>query len=264
VIRSALQVFLALLARDVRVLRKDLFPFLARTVMQPLLLLFVFTYVFPKIGQGIGGEEGAARFSSLIGGGLLGTAVIFQGIQAVALPMVRDFGFTREIEDRVMAPLSIPALAIQKIVSGALQGLLAALVIFPLAAFVPATPVRWVIDWPVLLTVGPLAALLGAALGLTIGTRVSPYQIGLVFSLIVIPMTFLGAVYYPWQTLSAIPWLKYLVLANPLVYMSEGFRVALVPDMAHMPLWVIYGAMLAFTGVFTWLGVKGFARRVLT
>jgi ABC-2 type transport system permease protein len=258
------QAFLALLWRDVRVLRKELGTFMARTAMQPLLLLFVFTWVFPKIGQGVGGAGGAGRFSDLIGGGLLGSAVIFQGIQAVALPMVRDFGFTREIEDRVMAPLPIAALALQKVVGGAIQGLLAALVIFPLAALIPATPVHWTIDWPVLLTVSPLAALLGAALGLSIGTRVSPYQIGLVFSLIVVPMTFLGAVYYPWQRLEAIPWLQWAVLLNPLVYMSEGFRVALVPGIEHMPLAAIYGAMIAFTAVFTWLGIRGFERRVLT
>ena len=44
--------FLALLARDIRVLRRQLGQFLTRTIMQPLLFVFVFAYVFPKIGQG--------------------------------------------------------------------------------------------------------------------------------------------------------------------------------------------------------------------
>ena len=47
--------FRALLARDLYVLRHSLNEFIPRTVLQPLLLVFVFTYVFPKIGQGIGG-----------------------------------------------------------------------------------------------------------------------------------------------------------------------------------------------------------------
>ena len=47
----------------------------------------------------------------------------------------------------------------------------------------------------------------------------------LIFSLLVIPMTFLGAVYYPWKNLTPLPWLKIVVLVNPLIYMSEGMRV---------------------------------------
>ena len=44
--------------RDFYVLRKNLKEFIPRTILQPLLLVFVFTYVFPKIGQGIGGSAG--------------------------------------------------------------------------------------------------------------------------------------------------------------------------------------------------------------
>jgi ABC-2 type transport system permease protein len=53
------------------------------------------------------------------------------------------------------------------------------------------------------------------------------------------------------------------VLANPLVYMCEGFRAALTPA-SHMSLWVVYPALLAFSALFTWLGIGGFRRRVLT
>ena len=42
------------------------------------------------------------------------------------------------------------------------------------------------------------------------------------------------------------PWLKIVVLVNPLVYMSEGMRVALTP-VPHMSLWAIYGALVGFT-----------------
>src|SRR5260370_41528291 len=45
----------ALLLRDLVVLRKHLWEFVLRTLVQPFLLCFVFLYVFPKIGQGIGG-----------------------------------------------------------------------------------------------------------------------------------------------------------------------------------------------------------------
>ena len=259
---AAFTAFRALLARDLAVLRKDLLVVLVRTIMQPLLLLFVFTYVFPRIGQGIGGPGGTAEFSTLLVAGVVATAMIFQGIQAVALPLVREFGYTGEIEDRVMAPLPVWAVAVEKIVSGATQALLAGLVVFPLAALVPVEGVDLRITWPVLLTVAPLGALAGAALGLTIGTRVQPNQVPLMFSVIVIPITFLGATYYPWAGLTPIPWLKVAVLVNPLVYISEGFRMALT-SVPHMPAAAVYTALVGFTLVLSWLGVDGFRRRVL-
>ncbi len=262
--RAALTAFRALLLRDLQVLRKTFGQFAVRTVMQPLLLVFVFTYVFPKIGEGIGGSSQAqAAFSTLLMAGVVATTMVFQGVQAVALPLVQEFGYTKEIEDRVMAPLPVWGVAAEKIVSGAVQGLLAALVVFPLAIFIPATPVHLVFRWPYLLTITPIAAWVGAALGLVMGTRVDSRQVPLLFSIVIIPMTFLGAIYYPWSKLSPIAWLKWLVLINPLVYMSEGFRLSLTKGVPHMPTLAIYGALVGFGVLMTWLGVQGFRRRVL-
>ena len=77
----------------------------------------------------------------------------------------------------------------------------------------------------------------------------------------VLPLTFLGAIYYPWQALAPIRWLQVLVLINPLVYMCEGFRAALTPGVPHMPLPAIYAALTGFAIVLTWLGIDGFLER---
>src|SRR5262249_48301620 len=191
--------FRALLLRDATVLRKTLNEFIPRTLLQPFLLVFVFTYVFPKIGQGVGGSgAGESEFSTILVAGVVALAIMFQGIQTVALPMVQEFGYTREIEDRVLAPLPIPLVAIQKAVWGALASALSALLVFPIAAVVPATSVHLDVDWPVLLTLMPLCCYMCGALGLTFGTRFDPRTVPLLFGIIVIPITFLGCVYYPW------------------------------------------------------------------
>ncbi len=262
---ATLTAFRAMLLRDLKVLRKTLGTFAIRTVMQPLMLVFVFTYVFPKIGEGIGGSARAqAAFSTLLLAGVVATSMVFQGVQAVALPLVQEFGVTREIDDRVMAPLPVWAVAVEKIVSGAIQGLLAALVVFPLALFIPATPVHLTVRWGYLLTIAPIASWVGASLGLVMGTKVDPRQVPLLFSIVILPMTFLGAIYYPWSTLSPITWLKWFVLINPLVYMSEGFRVALTSGVPHMPVPAIYGALVGFASLLTWVGITGFRKRVLS
>ena len=257
--------FWALLLRDLRVLRKTIGIFAVRTIMQPLLLVFVFTYVFPKIGQGVGGSGRAeAAFSTLLMAGVVATSMVMQGVQAVALPLVQEFGYTREIEDRVMAPLPVWAVAVEKIVAGAVQALIAGLVVFPLAAIIPATPVHLHLHWVYLLTIAPIAAVLGASLGLTMGTRVKPQQVPLLFAIVVLPITFLGAVYYPWSSLAPIRWLQSVVLVNPLVYMCEGFRLALTSGVEHMSVWAIYGGMIGFAILLAWVGIDGFRRRVLS
>jgi len=261
---GTLSTFAALLLRDLTVVRKNLREFIPRTVVQPLLLVFVFTYVFPKIGQSVGGSVAeATSFSTLLVAGVLGTAIIFQGIQSVALPLVQEFGYTREIEDRVLAPLPIQLVAFEKIVAGAIQCLFAALIVFPIAAIVPATPVDLHINWLALLTIAPLAALASSALGLTFGTFFNPRSVPILFGVVVVPMTFLGCVYYSWQSLEPIRWLQVAVLVNPLVYMSEGFRAALTTS-PHMSLWAIYGVLIAFTLTFMTVGITFFERRTIS
>ncbi|MCU1448551.1 MAG: type transporter [Acidimicrobiales bacterium] len=265
--------FAGLLLRDMTVLRKNLKEFLPRTILQPFLLVFVFLYVFPSIGQGIGGRGGAAgesQFATILVAGVVGLSIMFQGIQAVALPMVQEFGYTREIEDRVLAPLPVSLVALEKVASGALQGLFAAVIVFPIAAVVHtgSIHVHLSVHWLELITLIPLACIMCSALGMTFGTRFDPRTVPMLFGVIVLPMTFLGGTYYSWTALSAVKiggfsWLQTLVLLNPLIYVTEGFRAALTPA-HHMHLYVIYPVLLGFSSLFLWQGLKGFRRRVLS
>ncbi len=53
------------------------------------------------------------------------------------------------------------------------------------------------------------------------------------------------------------------VLVNPIVYMSEGLRSALTPTLPHMPDPLILAMLVFFLALLTWLGIKGFLRRVI-
>ena len=260
--------FAGLFLRDLHVLRREIRPFIVRVCMNPLLFLFVFTYVIPRISGGAAMNPTAAMsgnaFSTVLLPGLMAVAIMFSGIAAVALPLAQEFGITREIDDRVMCPLPVAAVAIEKICFSAVQSVIAAAVVFPLAYYVPVThPATQIKSWLFLLVVVVLASLTAGALGLTIGTSVKPQQIGLIFGVVVIPITFLGCVYYPWAALTHIRWLQIGVLVNPIVYMSEGLRAALTPSLPHMHPWLILGLLTAFLILLTTLGTKGFLRRVI-
>jgi ABC-2 type transport system permease protein len=259
--------FLGLLLRDLRVLTREFIPFLLRVGMQPLLFLFVFTFILPHMAGGNPlASGGGPSFGTIILPGLMAVAIMFSGIAAVALPLSSEFGITREIDDRVMCPLPLWAVALEKVCFSAMQSIVAALLVIPMAYYIPAVPVRAdVHSWLLLALVLVLASLLAGSLGLVIGSTVSPRQIGLVFSIIVVPITFLGCVYYTWAgLLKNVTWLAVAVLFNPIVYMSEGLRAAVTPGVAHMPWWAILIALVFFTSALGRLGLRGFLRRVLS
>ena len=219
---------IGLWARDFRVLRRDWVPTTLRTIMNPLLTVFIFTYVLPRTGQRLPTAAGSINLATVLVPGLVAVAMIFTAIAAVALPLSIELGATREIEDRVLAPIPLATVPLAKVAFGAFQGALAGAVIFPIITLVPATAVHIrVASWGMLVLMLLLSSWTAAALGLFLGTAVRPQHIGLMFAVILTPIMFLGCVYYPWASLSSIRWLQVVVLANPLVYMSEG--------LAHRP-----------------------------
>src|SRR5438552_10465181 len=119
-----------LLHRDMRVAQRELKFFFLRVGLQPLLFTFIFGYVMPR--QGII----AQGYTSMLLPGILALSMTLSGMQAVALPLVIDFGWTKEIEDRLLAPISIWAVGIEKILVGIIQSIIAGVIVFPLAGLI--------------------------------------------------------------------------------------------------------------------------------
>jgi ABC-2 type transport system permease protein len=267
--------FGAMMAREFRVLRRNAVATFTRAVMQPLLFVFVFAYVFPKIGGGfaLGGSTAAGAsavrsitFATILVPGLMASMLLMQGIMAVTFPLVMEFSWQRTIEDRALAPVPIQVLAIQKIVAGAIQAFLGACIVFPIVLLVHAPgqgPHVHVTSWPLLIFILAAASLLTSSLGLLLGTIMDPRKMQMLFAVILLPATMLGCVYYPWAALNHIRWLQLLILINPMVYMSEGLRAVLTPVLPHMPMWAVLLALVGGTVVFGYLGTRTFTKRVL-
>ncbi|WP_440107121.1 ABC transporter permease [Streptosporangium sp. H16] len=268
--RHYARTFGALLARDLRVLRRDLRSFMARTVVQPVLFIFVFAVVLPRIGygagQGLSADGRAETFTTILVPGLVASGIVLQGIFAVTTPLVMELSYTKEIDDRALAPIPVWVVGVEKIVAGAIQGVIAAVVVFLAVLFVHAPGEAPNIDfgrWPLLVAVLVLSSLLTACIGLLIGTLLPPQQLSTLFAIFIVPLMMLGCVYYPWAALEAIPWLQTAVLANPLVYVSEGLRGALSPAVPHMPEAVALAVLAAGTLTTGALSLRSFSRRLV-
>ena len=135
--------FGGLFLRDLRVLTREFLPFVLRVGMQPLLFLFVFTFILPRMGNGNPmAVAGGADFGTILLPGLMAVAIMFSGIAGVALPLSSEFGITREIDDRVMCPVPLWAVALEKVCFSAMQSIIAALLVIPMARYIPAVPVQ--------------------------------------------------------------------------------------------------------------------------
>ncbi|HEX9636283.1 MAG TPA: ABC transporter permease [Acidobacteriota bacterium] len=250
--------FLALLARDARVARRNLVPLLIQVLLQPMLFVFIFGQVMTRSGFL------PPEYKSLLLPGIIAISMLLAGIQSVALPLITELQFTREIEDRLLAPIAIEWVAVEKILAGVLQALAAGLVVFP-AAWLIMGGVELSREHPGLFAAIAIGiSLLAATGGLALGCTVGSTQIGLLFTLVLGPIIFFGCTYYPWSALESFPLLQKLVLINPLVYGCEGLRAALAPQHPHLPAGAAIIALLVWDSALIWVGIRQFRRKTIS
>lgn len=263
-ISATLIALLAILSRDLLVARREVIVLLVQTLIQPLFFLFVFGKVLSSIGAA------NPLFPVLLLPGIVALTVFVTALQGPSIELARDLGFTREIDDRLLAPLPIGLVAAEKVLLAALRGLVAGALVFPLAYLVLGSGYQVRTDQiGVLIGLMVLVALVGAALGLLLAAIVPVQQLPLVFGLVFTPLIFTGCTYYPWALLGGIKWFQILTLFNPLTYASEGIRYAMIPPLhgqASQTLalgWVLLALCVSFV-LCLWGGMKLFRKRVVS
>jgi ABC-2 type transport system permease protein len=249
--------FRAILRRDLYVTWRQLPTFLAQVILQPLFLLFVFGKVLGSLGYTRPG------YSDLLFPGLLALTAVVTGMQALAFPLVLEFGWTKEVEDRLLAPIDTGLVAVEKVLFATLRALVATALMIPIGILVLGSiPWRWS-ALPLFLAVLVLGSVLGACLGLVLGTAAKPANINIVFSLVFTPLLFTGCSQYPWPSLARLRWFQVVTAANPMTYASEGLRAALVPGVPHIAVWICLTVLPVTIAALFAIGVRGFYRRAI-
>jgi ABC-2 type transport system permease protein len=263
-VRASATAFLAIIRRDLLVTRRQAVPFLLQTLLQPLFYLFVFGKVLSSIGATGSG------FSVVLLPGVVAITTFLTAFQATAIDLARDLSFTLEVEDRLLAPIPVTLVAIEKILLAAMRGLLAGALIFPLGYWILGAGYQVRTDQlGVLIGLLILIAFVGASFGVLLGTVAPVQQIPLLFALVLTPLIFTGCVFYPWSALENIKWFQTATLFNPLTYASEGLRYAMVPPIGGHELptlditWIVLALGAALVACLIG-GVISFRRRVTT
>ncbi|MGO9086286.1 MAG: ABC transporter permease [Candidatus Sulfotelmatobacter sp.] len=251
--------FGAMLARDAQVARRNAIQLFFQTFLQPLLFVFIFGRVM------VGSGYMPATYKSLLLPGIIAISMTFTGVWAVCMPLIAEFQWTREIEDRLLAPISVGWIALEKVIAGMLQALVSGLVVIPLAWLVlrPGVDISIRTPWTFAVII-VLVAGFSACGGLALGCSIDQQHIGLMFSMVMTPMIFFGCTYYPWSALKNFPILQKAVLINPLVYASEGLRATLVPQFQHLSITAVLVALFAFDVLLLVVGLRQFEKKAVT
>jgi ABC-2 type transport system permease protein len=190
-------------------------------------------------------------------------SLFMAGMQSTAMKTAADFGWTRAIDDVLSAPIPRWIIPVEKMVFGAIHGIVAASVVIGLAV--------WLLnDWPkfsewdfgVVLVVVAVSSVCAGACGVALGAALRPQTIGPMIGLIMSPIVFLGGPFYPRSSLEIYPVLQAISTANPLLYICEAFRRVLSGDINALPLPMSLLGMCTIAVVFGALGVRSFLSRV--
>ncbi len=248
---------LAILRRDLFVTGREFPIFLAQVILQPLFLLFVFGKVLAELGYTQPG------YQQVLFPGLVALAAVLTGLQSTALPLVIEFSYSNEIEDRLLAPLPIGGVAVEKVVFAALRACVAAAVMFPIGIWILGSIPWHASTAPGVVVMIVLGSLLGAAMGLILGTYVPPNRINVTFALVLTPLIFTGSSQYPWPSLGRLRWFQVVSALNPMTYVSEGLRALMTTGVPHLPTWLCFVVAAGYLIVLGLVGMLGFLRRAL-
>ena len=212
---------LAIAATEVHKLRRDPTEIITRAA-QPALWLVVFGQVFNRLRAIPTGDLGYLAFMAP---GVLAQSVLFISIFfGIAVIWERDLGIVHKL---LVSPAPRAALVVGKGVSAGLRGLAQAVIVYLIALLLG---IRLRFGVGPLILVGLLVVLSSAlfatfslAVACLVKTRERFMGIG---QLLTMPLFFASNAIYP---LSVMPtWLRLLARINPLTYVVDGLRGAMI------------------------------------
>lgn len=254
---NQLKVFKIMVKRDLLIQSRDWLEFVFRVGMLPFILILTYGFILPQIGIL------DVNFPNQMFPGMLGMSLLVTGIHGTAVPLAMDFNNTREIEDRLQAPVNVKIVAWAKMFVGIIESWIGALIVLPISLLFMGAYLNISLDLNsglFLFGVLLLSSITSATLGLLVGTIVKPTQIAAMFPGFLMPLIFTGAIFFNWSALEALPVIKYLTLLNPLVYINEALRYILVGSEATMPILLSLGGIVVFTLIMGYFGIKRFLK----
>lgn len=201
--------FWAMVKRDLLVQWRDKGEFIFRVAMLPFILILVYGFMLPTVGIL------PATFPTHMFCGMIGMSMLITGSHGTDVPVSMDFHNLREIEDRLLVSVSTRTVAYAKMFVGILESFIGGLIVLPISLIFMGSKITiqmTLSSLPLLILVLVLTAMASAVLGLLVGTIVKPSQIAAMFPGFLMPVVFLGSIFYTWNQLAPLPVMQGITL----------------------------------------------------
>lgn len=227
----------------------------SQTIAAPVVSSFLFILVF---GLSLGGRikhVGDVPYDQFIVPGLIAMAMV-QAAYSNNSSSLFQARFDRYLHDVLSAPMRNWEVNVGLSVGGAVRALLIGGALLALALPVTGVPVRQ----PLVLVLAVILALvLFSSLGVVVGIYAETWdQAGFVNNIVILPLTFLGGVFYSVGTLPS-PWQE-LSHVNPIFYLVQAVRYGFLgtSDVSVVLALAVTGGLAAMVaGWSAWLFATG-------
>jgi len=207
----------------------------------------IFGYIMPAFGL-------SADYGSFQLAGLIASAGLFEVFPSIMM-LVSDIEGDRVISYQLTLPVPSWLILMKKIAYYAINGLSLAICVTPIGKLVlwnqfSLTNISII---PFLLMVIVTSIFYGTLI-LWLASKVkSMSKIGNIWMRFIFPMWFLGGFQFSWSVLYKVcPPLAYLNLLNPMTYVMEGMRAALLGQQEFLSVWLCILALIVFSMLSGW------------
>ncbi len=235
-------VFKQLLATDFSIFRETFKDKIIDLSIWVAITAAIMGYVMPAFGL-------SADYGSFQLAGLIASAGLFELFSSV-MKMVSDFEGDRVIDYHLTLPIPSRLVLCKIMTYYALNAIILSLCVLPMGKLVLWSQFDLTKIAPIkLLIITVTTGIFYGAFTLWLaGMLENMSRIGSLWMRFIFPLWFLGGFQFSWMVLHKLfPMLAYINLVNPMMYVMEGTRAAVLGQEGYLPFWISVLALVCFS-----------------
>lgn len=251
------KLFWQLVKTDLLILKQVIIGRLIDTTIWVTSVIAVVSYIFPQLGM-------ASSFGVFYAVGAILSCSFFE-VFYTTFTFVADLEDDKLINYYLTLPIPSWLILVKHIVSFACKATPLALLVLPLSKLV-----LWyrldLVNFSIMkfaLIFISINILTGSISLFAASLVKDKNHIGGIWPRIMFPLWFFGGSQFSWYTIHAFsPAFGYGLLLNPLIYATEGVRVAVLGQAGYLPFWLCLGIIWVFTLLFTTISIWRLKKRI--
>ncbi len=246
-----------LLRTDFKIFKQTIVDKIIDMCIWVTMISFVFGYLMPQFGV-------SDTFINLQVAGMVASGAMF-GLFPNVVELVSDFEGDQIVSFYSTLPIPTWLVFVRFFIFFALSGMVMVPVVLPMAKIVLGSLIDLsAIHLGKCALIVMLTNFMYGALTLFLVSFVPSIQrVGSVWMRFIYPMWMLGGFQFSWQVLYKVfPYIAYADLCNPMIYIMEGNKVALLGQAGFLPFWYCVAALLFFIVVAMIFAIRRLKRRL--